>query len=286
MIELIPVEGLPEVGRADDVAGMICDAIELRHHDVVVVTQKIVSKAEGAMADVDPDDPLSHKPLVERESVRILRRRGDLIISETKHGFVCANAGIDLSNVASGQAALLPDDPDRSARRIRDAIRGSDRHRGRRDRVRHVRADLAAGRHRRRDRLGRSRCRPRPSRDPGLLRTRAPGHRGRRRRRDRIGRRTGHGQVDRRARGRGARGRRGGLRPRLGHGRACSPTWCGPPTRTSFAEFGLHDPPDRCAAVWFVCTAMTGRRTTRGRGNDQEDQGTARARGDCGRSRC
>ena len=124
MIELIPVEGLPEVGRADDVAGMICDAIELRHHDVVVVTQKIVSKAEGAMADVDPHDPLSHKPLVERESVRILRRRGDLIISETKHGFVCANAGIDLSNVASGQAALLPDDPDRSARRIRDAIVG------------------------------------------------------------------------------------------------------------------------------------------------------------------
>ena len=123
-IELIAVEGLPEVGRGDDVAGMICAAVPLEHHDVVVVTQKIVSKAEGAMAEVDPDDPLSHKPLVERESVRILRRRGDLIISETKHGFVCANAGIDLSNVASGQAALLPDDPDRSARRIRDAIRG------------------------------------------------------------------------------------------------------------------------------------------------------------------
>ena len=123
-IELSPVEGLGEIGRADDVAGMICAAVELRHHDVVVVTQKIVSKAEGAMAQVDPDDPLSHKPLVERESVRILRRRGELIISETKHGFVCANAGIDLSNVDRGQAALLPDDPDRSARRIRDGIRG------------------------------------------------------------------------------------------------------------------------------------------------------------------
>ncbi|UDY35601.1 coenzyme F420-0:L-glutamate ligase [Dermatobacter hominis] len=123
-IELIPVRGLPEVTRGADLAGMVCDAIELRARDVVVVTQKVVSKAEGAMAEVDPDDPLSHKPLVERESVRILRRRGDLIISETRHGFVCANAGIDLSNVEHGWAALLPEDPDRSARRIRDGIRG------------------------------------------------------------------------------------------------------------------------------------------------------------------
>ena len=95
-----------------------------RHGDVLVVTQKVVSKAEGAMVDVDPSDPLSHKPIVERESVRVLRRRGELIISETKHGFVCANAGIDLSNVDRGTAALLPDDSDRSARRIRDRIRG------------------------------------------------------------------------------------------------------------------------------------------------------------------
>ena len=123
-LQVLPVEGLPEVTRAADLAGMICDAVQLQHRDVVVVTQKVVSKAEGAMAEVDPDDPLSHKPLVERESVRILRRRGDLIISETRHGFVCANAGIDLSNVEAGQAALLPEDPDRSARRIRDGIRG------------------------------------------------------------------------------------------------------------------------------------------------------------------
>ena len=66
---------------------------------------------------------MGHKPLVERESVRILRRRGDLIISETRHGFVCANAGIDLSNVEAGQAALLPVDSDRSARRIRNGLR-------------------------------------------------------------------------------------------------------------------------------------------------------------------
>lgn len=123
-IELIAVEGLPEVGRGADLATMICEAVELGHHDVVVVTQKVVSKAEGAMVEVDPTDPLSHKPVVERESVRILRRRGDLVISETRHGFVCANAGIDLSNVEEGWAALLPDDPDRSARRIRDGIRG------------------------------------------------------------------------------------------------------------------------------------------------------------------
>ena len=76
------------------------------------------------LVEIDATDPLSHKPLVEQESVRILRRRGDLIISETKHGFVCANAGIDLSNVERGQAALLPEDSDRSARRMRDALRG------------------------------------------------------------------------------------------------------------------------------------------------------------------
>ena len=66
---------------------------------------------------------MGHKPLVEAESVRVLRRRGDLVISEPAHGFVCANAGVDLSNVAEGTAALLPVAPDRSARRIRDALR-------------------------------------------------------------------------------------------------------------------------------------------------------------------
>ena len=123
-LEIIPVEGIGEITRGADLAGLIADAVELRDHDAVVVTQKIVSKAEGAIEAVDPDDPLSHKSIVERESVRILRRRGDLIISETSHGFVCANAGIDLSNVERGTAALLPEDSDRSARRIRDGIAG------------------------------------------------------------------------------------------------------------------------------------------------------------------
>ena len=125
VLEVIPVLGLPDVGPDDVLAGLIAERAALRAGDVVVVTQKIVSKAEGRLVELDPDDPLSHKPLVERESVRILRRRGDLVISETRHGFVCANAGVDLSNVQEGWAALLPVDPDRSARRIRDGLRAS-----------------------------------------------------------------------------------------------------------------------------------------------------------------
>jgi coenzyme F420-0:L-glutamate ligase/coenzyme F420-1:gamma-L-glutamate ligase len=117
----MPVAGLPEVRPGDDLAGLIAEAADLVDGDVVVVTQKVVSKAEDRLVAIDPE--VGHKPLVERESVRILRRRGDLIISETQHGFVCANAGIDLSNVEAGQAALLPIDSDRSARRICDGLR-------------------------------------------------------------------------------------------------------------------------------------------------------------------
>ena len=87
------------------------------------MTQKVVSKAEGRVVDLDPEDLAARRALVESESVRIVRRRGDLIISETRHGFVCANAGIDLSNVEEGWAALLPVDADRSARHVRDALR-------------------------------------------------------------------------------------------------------------------------------------------------------------------
>ena len=120
-IRILPVRGLPEVTLGDDLAEMIAGVAELADGDVVVVTQKVVSKAEGRVVDLDPE--VGHKPLVEAESVRVLRRRGDLVISETTHGFVCANAGVDLSNVAEGTAALLPVAPDRSARRIRDALR-------------------------------------------------------------------------------------------------------------------------------------------------------------------
>jgi coenzyme F420-0:L-glutamate ligase / coenzyme F420-1:gamma-L-glutamate ligase len=122
-ISLIPVEGLPEVRPGDELSAMIAGRAALADGDVVVVTQKIVSKAEGRLVAIDPNDPLSHKQLVVDEAVRILRRRGELIMTETRHGFVCANAGVDLSNVERGYAALLPIDSDRSARRIRDGLR-------------------------------------------------------------------------------------------------------------------------------------------------------------------
>jgi coenzyme F420-0:L-glutamate ligase/coenzyme F420-1:gamma-L-glutamate ligase len=122
-IEIIPVEGMPEVRPGDVLADLIVAAAAPRPGDVLVVTQKVVSKAEGRLVAIDPDDLAARRALVEQESVRVLRRRGDLIISETRHGFVCANAGVDLSNVDAGQAALLPLDSDRSARRIRDGIR-------------------------------------------------------------------------------------------------------------------------------------------------------------------
>jgi len=123
------VEGIGEIIPGMQLGDIIVDACSgepngpLLDNDVLVVTQKIVSKAEGRLVAIDPDDPLSHKVLVEEEAVRIVRRRGDLIITETRHGFVCANSGIDLSNVERGQAALLPIDSDRSARRIRDIVK-------------------------------------------------------------------------------------------------------------------------------------------------------------------
>ena len=123
-LEIIPLEGIPEISPGDDIVKIIAHTGEVLSGDILVVTQKIISKAENQMVEIDPNNPLSHKPLVENESVRVLRRRGDLIISQTKHGFVCANAGIDLSNVERGQAALLPDDSDRSARGIRDGLLG------------------------------------------------------------------------------------------------------------------------------------------------------------------
>jgi coenzyme F420-0:L-glutamate ligase/coenzyme F420-1:gamma-L-glutamate ligase len=123
------VEGMGEVRPGDQLGELVADACAgppngpLADGDVLVVTQKVVSKAEGRLLAVDPDDPLSHKAVVEAEAVRVLRRRGDLVITETRHGFVCANSGVDLSNVERGQAALLPLDSDRSARRIRDIVR-------------------------------------------------------------------------------------------------------------------------------------------------------------------
>jgi len=129
-LTLIPVHGIPEIRPGDGLAALIADAAAaqdtpLLDRDCVVVTQKVVSKAENRLVAIDPDDRDARRALIESESVRVLRRRGDLLITETRHGFVCANAGIDLSNVEDGYAALLPLDADRSAQRIRDGLRAT-----------------------------------------------------------------------------------------------------------------------------------------------------------------
>jgi coenzyme F420-0:L-glutamate ligase / coenzyme F420-1:gamma-L-glutamate ligase len=124
MLTITPVEGFPEVAPGTVLADLVAEAVpDLRDDDVLVVTSKIVSKAEDRLVAVDPDDPQAAKALVQEEAVRVLRRRGDLFITETRHGFVCANSGVDLSNVPRGYAALLPVDSDRSARKLRDGLR-------------------------------------------------------------------------------------------------------------------------------------------------------------------
>jgi coenzyme F420-0:L-glutamate ligase / coenzyme F420-1:gamma-L-glutamate ligase len=127
-LSIMPIAGIGEIRPGDELAELIADAAQaqgtpLADGDCLVVTQKVVSKAEGRLVPLDPLDRDARRQLVESESVRIVRTRGDLIISETRHGFVCANAGIDLSNVDEGWAALLPIDSDRSAKHVRDALR-------------------------------------------------------------------------------------------------------------------------------------------------------------------
>src|SRR5207247_9357741 len=105
----------------DSLADLILTRVTVESGDVAVVTSKIVSKSEGRLVDVDHADPGARGALIEQESRRILRRREELYITETRYGFICANSGADFSNVLEG-AALLPANPDRSARRIRDAL--------------------------------------------------------------------------------------------------------------------------------------------------------------------
>ncbi len=121
-IEIHPIRGIPEVVPGDDLAALIVDGlavsqIVLTDRDIVVVTHKVISKSEGRIERVSDDR--AYRALAEREARSILRRRGDLLIAQTEHGFICANAGVDRSNVADGWAILLPTDPDRSAHRIR-----------------------------------------------------------------------------------------------------------------------------------------------------------------------
>lgn len=121
-VEVIPVRGLPEFGPGDDLPTLLAGATSLEDGDVVAVTQKAVSKAEGRIV------PGNKEEWVPREARRIVARRGDLVIAETAHGFVCAGAGVDASNVAAGFVSLLPRDPDGSAERIRSSLhRGTGR---------------------------------------------------------------------------------------------------------------------------------------------------------------
>jgi coenzyme F420-0:L-glutamate ligase / coenzyme F420-1:gamma-L-glutamate ligase len=120
-VVVIPVRGMPEVRDGDDLAGLIIEAVGpggLRDGDVLAVTQKVVSKAEGRMVPEDQGKAI----WVEREARRVVARRGDLVIAETRHGFVCANAGVDASNVPAGFLTLLPEDPDASARGLLGAL--------------------------------------------------------------------------------------------------------------------------------------------------------------------
>ena len=122
-VTITPIEGVAEAKPGDDVAALIGDAIEtgttLEDGDVLVVTHKLISKAEGRVVELPDDGPDSHRYLVEQEAARIIRRRGPLVIAQTRHGFICANAGVDRSNAGHARAILLPEDPDRSANRLR-----------------------------------------------------------------------------------------------------------------------------------------------------------------------
>ena len=122
-IEVLPVEGLPEVRPGDDLATLLAGplgSVGVRDGDVVAVTQKIVSKAEGRVV---PEADGGREAWAERETRRLVARRGDLVIAETRHGFVCANAGVDASNVEEGFLTLLPEDPDGSAERLHRELR-------------------------------------------------------------------------------------------------------------------------------------------------------------------
>jgi coenzyme F420-0:L-glutamate ligase / coenzyme F420-1:gamma-L-glutamate ligase len=136
VISLIPVHGLPEIREGDDLAAMIVELVELADDDVLVLAQKAVSKAEGRMIRIDTIEASEHAielagderdprevEVILREAKRVVRERGPLVIAETVHGFICASAGVDHSNAPEhGILVLLPDDPDASARLVRDRV--------------------------------------------------------------------------------------------------------------------------------------------------------------------
>lgn len=121
-LQILPLVGIGAVKPGDEVTEVLATALEPLEPapgDVLVVTHKIVSKAEGRVVTIQGDAEEFKRALVEAEAASIIRRRGPLIIAETRHGFICANAGVDRSNADPGTMILLPEDPDRSAHRIR-----------------------------------------------------------------------------------------------------------------------------------------------------------------------
>jgi coenzyme F420-0:L-glutamate ligase/coenzyme F420-1:gamma-L-glutamate ligase len=134
-VRVSAVEGLPEIREGDDLGELIAAAVQLEDGDVVVVAQKVVSKAEGRVRTLDGVEPSRYAreisadrdprqtQVILSETARIVRLRPPLLVAETKHGFVCASAGVDASNApAPGTVVLLPEDPDASAERIRGRL--------------------------------------------------------------------------------------------------------------------------------------------------------------------
>ena len=120
-IRIIPIEGIPEIKVDDNLAEITFDVLNkseigIEKNDIFIVTQKIVSKSEGMERDLSIYD---FEELLQSESKKIIRKRGDLVIAKTHHGFICANAGIDRSNVKKNSALLLPEDPNKSADKFR-----------------------------------------------------------------------------------------------------------------------------------------------------------------------
>ena len=120
-IRIIPIEGIPEIKVDDNLAEITFDVLNkneigIEKNDIFIVTQKIVSKSEGMERNLSNYE---FEELLQSESKKIIRKRGDLVITKTKHGFICANAGIDKSNVKKNSALLLPEDPNKSAYKFR-----------------------------------------------------------------------------------------------------------------------------------------------------------------------
>ena len=141
MISIVAVEGIQELEEGDDLAAFVAERAELEDGDVVVVAQKAVSKIEGRVVRLDDVVPSERArelaggtdprrlEVILQESVRLVRTRPPLVISETRHGFVCASAGVDSSNAPeAGTVVLLPEDPDVSAERLRTRLRDNGAH--------------------------------------------------------------------------------------------------------------------------------------------------------------